>query len=61
MVAVAGKIKALELVAILLEAVVLEDGLTSLLKAELLSFETDAILEVNEETVGRGRLRVGVV
>jgi len=60
-VAVAGKIKALELVAILLEAVVLEDGLTSLLKAELLSFETDAILEVNEETVGRGRLRVGVV
>jgi hypothetical protein len=60
-VAVAGKIKAPELVAILLEVIVLEDEVTSLLKAELLSFETDAILEVNEETVGRGRLRVGVV
>ena len=61
MVAVAGKIKAPELVAILLEVVVLEDEGSSLLKAELLFFETDAILEVNEETVGRGRLRVGVV
>jgi hypothetical protein len=60
-VAVAGKIKAPELVAILLEVIVLEDEVTSLLKAELLSFETDAILEVNEETVGRERLRVGVV
>jgi hypothetical protein len=59
--AVVGKIKAPELVANLLEMMVLEDGVTSLLKITLLASDVDVILGGTEETVGGGRVRIGAV